>query len=105
MRISDWSSDVCSSDLQLEQFPQPPRDLGIFGGILRRAVERNLGEADLRFAGPAHFLERDADMVEVEFRELVEPVLMLPRIECETHHQRIVIRREDRKSTRLNSSH
>src|SRR3546814_9238125 len=33
-------------------------------------------------------------MVEVELRELVEPVLMLPRTECETHHQRIVIRRD-----------
>src|SRR3546814_7755378 len=46
------------------------------------------------FRSPAHFFERDADMVEVELRELVEPVLMLPRTECETHHQRIVIRRD-----------
>src|SRR3546814_17901245 len=46
------------------------------------------------FRSPAHFFERYADMVEVELRELVEPVLMLPRTECETHHQRIVIRRD-----------
>src|SRR3546814_15594694 len=68
MRISDWSSDVCSSDL--------------------------FGEADLRLAGAAHLLEGQADMVEVELRQLVEPVLMLARVECEAHHQRVVIRRD-----------
>src|SRR3546814_3470376 len=32
MRISDWSSDVCSSDLQLVIYPRP---------IFRRAMEHN----------------------------------------------------------------
>src|SRR3546814_8025519 len=30
MRISDWSSDVCSSDLTLSRFDQPSRSMNIF---------------------------------------------------------------------------
>src|SRR3546814_8825801 len=28
MRISDWSSDVCSSDLRIGVMPKPPRSVG-----------------------------------------------------------------------------
>src|SRR3546814_8015647 len=39
MRISDWSSDVCSSDLDQEDNPQPeqpPRKLAVLLGPRRR---------------------------------------------------------------------
>src|SRR3546814_2226222 len=32
MRISDWSSDVCSSDLRLASLPHPPRAFVDVGG-------------------------------------------------------------------------
>src|SRR3546814_11018 len=44
MRISDWSSDVCSSDLQA--FTQESREAERFGG----AVERAFGTARMRVA-------------------------------------------------------
>ncbi len=79
---------------ELEQLPQPPRDLGILSRILRCAVERHFGEADLRLTGPAHVLERQADVIEMQLRQFVEPVLMLARVEREAHHQRVVIGRD-----------
>ena len=51
---------------QLEQLPQPQRDVGVLGGIFGGARQRDFGKADLRFARAAHLLERQADMVEVE---------------------------------------
>src|SRR3546814_4258505 len=59
MRISDWSSDVCSSDLDLtfgERDQRHPRKLQMLeerrdiGLITRHAVER-LGEDDIELAG------------------------------------------------------
>src|SRR3546814_5599423 len=75
----------------------------LFRSIFGRAVERHFGEADLRLAGAAHLLEGQADMVEVELRQLVEPVLMLARVECEAHHQRVVIRRSEEHTSELRS--
>ena len=79
---------------QLEQPPQSQRDIGILGGIFGRAGERDFGEADLRFAGAAHLLERQADMVEMQLCQLVEAVTMLARVEREAHQQRVVIGRD-----------
>src|SRR3546814_17423449 len=45
MRISDWSSDVCSSDLILHDFQDFPHQLRIQGG--RGLIEQH----DLRFHG------------------------------------------------------
>src|SRR3546814_3146161 len=87
MRISDWSSDVCSSDLKLagEELVglTPPQ-------IWRRGVGRT-------FQITATF----ASMTVVEN---VAMVLMSERRELFSFTRRAV-GRQDRKSTRLNSSH
>src|SRR3546814_8615832 len=102
MRISDWSSDVCSSDLDRRGYARAgervlPDDTAIFiavGGKLARGIAgddralcrggrgapENAGEFDRAGLGPA-----DRAVGRIEREEL------------------IVLR--DRKSTRLNSSH
>src|SRR3546814_13415600 len=47
MRISDWSSDVCSSDLDMLPVPHrpttPPRRIGLFGRLIYgNAASQNL---------------------------------------------------------------
>src|SRR3546814_3603708 len=57
MRISDWSSDVCSSDLDAPPQPPPAEEGDHVGGRLkpmRRPVGRNPGGAFLwRLSAPA----------------------------------------------------
>src|SRR3546814_5331865 len=97
MRISDWSSDVCSSDLKLEDFlqfhPHLLDDLGAQRRFLLRALafQALAGAAD----GVALLVQQAADLA---------------------HHQHVVAlvvaavataldrAQADRKSTRLNSS-
>src|SRR3546814_7257287 len=89
MRISDWSSDVCSSDLRVGQgVPVPAEELLHY---LRRAI----GDAD-RGAQPARDQEGLAPHHPVVHRLLgIEVVAPAPLEQA----------RRDRKSTRLNSSH
>src|SRR3546814_6424877 len=95
MRISDWSSDVCSSDLRMHPALEIPvagehrADGEVLGldGVVDRLGQR-AGVAD---AGGAAI----ADEVEAE---RVEVVLQICRLE--------IVRDDlDRKSTRLHSSH
>src|SRR3546814_2119750 len=98
MRISDWSSDVCSSDLVFGEARQRHEllhllDAAVFG---RRAQETQLartavGAPEIRAVDndPTAQPRRDQD-VEKARQRLPEPELHLAR---------------DRKSTRLNSSH
>src|SRR3546814_14403599 len=59
MRISDWSSDVCSSDLPLDEVRAP--DLaGVAGGQRQAAVEL---DALLRQLALDHHLSGDAGVV------------------------------------------
>src|SRR3546814_3063859 len=102
MRISDWSSDVCSSDLLMPLMPCPDlvtcqdagrlsqgseltrkRDALDYGSFKRRQNNADFSPPDAE-AAPALFL-----------RERVSP-------KC---NQLIDSRQPDRKSTRLNSSH
>src|SRR3546814_1053982 len=94
MRISDWSSDVCSSDL------------GIFLRIdrMRRAVgaEEKFGRA--RGGGGAHrepvplaLGDRQAIGVRADAADQHRIAIDVQMMRCD--------RRGDRKSTRLNSSH
>src|SRR3546814_7226557 len=112
MRISDWSSDVCSSDLAARQadgdaiaIPLPPpypggeaQEIGLGQrvalDIAEQPIERRVAlqiaaAIDEPIAGAV--LERDAPLPACVMR----------------HHPRIGGRRSnvDRKSTRLNSSH
>src|SRR3546814_1691673 len=92
MRISDWSSDVCSSDL-LELFEEIiviilDLHVGVFGG-LGRGIAARLVEGDHRRAEGASFGHADGR----------ERGLVIGRGFLGFE------RRLDRKSTRLNSSH
>src|SRR3546814_8108359 len=114
MRISDWSSDVCSSDLQ----PTPAR---LEADDIFAAPERKLAEPDLsgplerlaqhdeRFLGEivgGHheiglFVIEHVDLVRVDELRQLERLLRfeLDRVDL------VLVEQEDRKSTRLNSSH
>src|SRR3546814_5390681 len=86
MRISDWSSDVCSSDLIGEDIPSGS------------CIEAN-----------SHALARYAALCQEQgLVPMVEPeVLMDGSHDIETCYEvtEVVLRSLDRKSTRLNSSH
>src|SRR3546814_8205754 len=106
MRISDWSSDVCSSDLS----------------VLRRLLHAHftwrlpsqfagLGKCDFVQFLPVlkhrSFAGGPVDAVRIFLNEVA-----LPKLGCSSshfHHRvtiaRIIIQNGDRKSTRLNSSH
>src|SRR3546814_6105534 len=92
MRISDWSSDVCSSDLVAPD----QRALGLAGNLLQaRLVFCEFGGGRLQDGNPCvsgaeQFGETRATVQAGAF--IVEHQLALPT-------------GQDRKSTRLNSSH
>src|SRR3546814_6982533 len=91
MRISDWSSDVCSSDLDMG----PDRDerrVEAASCLLRQQILDLMVEDD---AG-AHLLDPADFLHEVRARQTVGR-------DAEMHHA--AGQRSDRKSTRLNSSH
>src|SRR3546814_9218527 len=83
MRISDWSSDVCSSDLQI--------------GGLSRAIGFQQGCLDFA-VGPATVQRLNPDSAPLGHRAPATVTLEHPR--ASRRGQPI-----DRKSTRLNSSH
>src|SRR3546814_10766474 len=120
MRISDWSSDVCSSDLvgdhreaEVED-PDGFRGIGDIGvpSILRAPLVRELlgivaGEVVFLVLG---FLEAAAAAEEMlsPFRDvdLVDPRLLLAlRHDLVREFLDDAAERDDRKSTRLKSSH
>src|SRR3546814_3213943 len=97
MRISDWSSDVCSSDLQLQTPPDPNQERVIEHQSQppQRRAHCRLGQSDL-FTGAAHaaFAQqclKDDKQVEVDVAKI--------------HFASLFNCVRDRKSTRLNSSH
>src|SRR3546814_9071113 len=96
MRISDWSSDVCSSDLRLD--PRLAGDGGQIGPDIAVGDSRQLIQIDI--FGQRH-------RAGVNAQNLAASGLVgnadddLP-VETAGTTQRLV---QDRKSTRLNSSH
>src|SRR3546814_9545817 len=117
MRISDWSSDVCSSDLCVE-----PTDIQVEGVTenltirpfaavnfdLQRLADQvvarillPLGDRlkqqvlDRTHAGDARFMVSAMEELIFPLQKLVQPILW----------QAYQVKEEDRKSTRLNSSH
>src|SRR3546814_1263609 len=99
MRISDWSSDVCSSDLRERLRTAHPAEPGgqdpLARRVARKVTPRNFGEG---LVGALN----DALAADVNPR---------PRGHLTVHHQPGAIELQascsmrDRKSTRLNSSH
>src|SRR3546814_6917309 len=123
MRISDWSSDVCSSDLFGDQPHDLARGLGIErGGRLvhqqqLRALRQSAADADPlplaagKLVGPLvhHVVEADAaeqaeSLIDVRLRALAEPDPPEADV-AEAPGEHVLYHREstdqDRKSTRL----
>src|SRR3546814_4927153 len=99
MRISDWSSDVCSSDLLLARSTQPLSLRGIarHAGYTSGVIYRYFADRDALFLAI-----RDSEMENfVEGLEADFPQNDAP----EDRLFAIADRALDRKSTRLNSSH
>src|SRR3546814_9403514 len=98
MRISDWSSDVCSSDLKV--------GYAAMGSAIAAATER--GDLINR-----NFLDRrGAEFAGLTTRQNIEAETRLLRIEADGRGALAPIasplaaaKAVDRKSTRLNSSH
>src|SRR3546814_2284837 len=106
MRISDWSSDVCSSDLfkvagTSEGITTMQMDIKI-AGITRDIFEKALNQAK---EGRAHILgEMNKALGEVR-SELSAHAPRIETITIDKSKIRAIIGTGDRKSTHLNSSH
>src|SRR3546814_9998151 len=96
MRISDWSSDVCSSDLE------SARELVVHGH--RVLVETGAGEGI--GAHDRHYVEAGAEIVQ-DAAEIFAAAEMVVKVKEPQAAERAMLRpgQIDRKSTRLNSSH
>src|SRR3546814_4981498 len=119
MRMSDWSSDVCSSDLKIAIFLEQVGDdlTRRVGHVEQRRLDRNRAAAEQ----PCLQL-RTARGIRIVALEQRQPRSLL-RLVCKGQvadrlgvdllgavgfadaRQQIAKRQEDRKSTRLNSSH
>src|SRR3546814_3711369 len=96
MRISDWSSDVCSSDLPVEQPPLRVANLGqdaIEIGVGQPVPAVRIGDAQPRLV-TGDRIGRDRHLAVAARDDLA--------VRIEDRHPQP---RLDRKSTRLNSSH
>src|SRR3546814_6837139 len=106
MRISDWSSDVCSSDLVLCDLRRLViADLGRERGDEHQRAVHQFVDAGKIGLDPddAMFGEaRHADAQQLDRAQYVRPDQRLEDIEFEMALQAA---HRDRKSTRLNSSH
>src|SRR3546814_8015132 len=97
MRISDWSSDVCSSDLIGDQFLGLPLDIGNI--VLVPDLEHRIR----KFTAPMLHQLPVAPIVAAKLAQVVGPDLTPCKVDPVTGQTGFD--RMDRKSTRLNSSH
>src|SRR3546814_4590251 len=115
MRISDWSSDVCSSDLfdGVEQIVDATAMRSRQGNHGRDAATGKLGEHDVRIQ-TIHLVDRQdqrlAAAAQVGQEGLIRAEQASTGIDHEHQYLRLLgssqcLLRGDRKSTRLNSSH
>src|SRR3546814_4843017 len=101
MRISDWSSDVCSSDLASEIVQR------IRGTAAKHMPDRisldlnDIVEEAMLFVG--HDIETRA--IELTLTSTPLPVVMGDRVQLQQVIVNLLVNSIDRKSTRLNSSH
>src|SRR3546814_10378252 len=101
MRISDWSSDVCSSDLPDSDCPQTDLD------NLKRKLDAGATRAITQFFfSPEAFLRfRDAAAAAGIDAPIVPGILPVSNVSQTKRIADMCGTAIDRKSTRLNSSH
>src|SRR3546814_2546644 len=115
MRISDWSSDVCSSDLCRRAGAAPWRGPASAAYAKRDAPESartrcrcRLGEGTLEYGGRMMACKKLQILVEQasleRFSEIVEDCRRAGMV-IERQMRSVGVFSGDRKSTRLNSSH
>src|SRR3546814_4476976 len=116
MRISDWSSDVCSSDLVNPQYKygdnQPPTITGYQASntvsIKVRKIDK-LGEVlDALVASGANQVNGpsfEIDQPEAVYDEARRAALEKAQQRAQMYAKSLGMKVRDRKSTRLNSSH
>src|SRR3546814_7100863 len=114
MRISDWSSDVCSSDLLFDILRRRQQiAFGTLGQQLRGvSVDLDAGGLQSRVEPRRKLLALDRPDIDAGAGgiERLEPTgfaLALVERTADHNQQRVALqlRGQDRKSTRLNSSH
>src|SRR3546814_7197549 len=98
MRISDWSSDVCSSDLETEVARRVEDALSSVTGVkhLRTSITDGSVAISVEF-----LLEKNLSDALVETKDAIDGV----RSDLPADLREPVVTAVDRKSTRLNSSH
>src|SRR3546814_3975971 len=108
MRISDWSSDVCSSDLLLDG--EAAEDGGFLRKIAdaesRAPVHRHVGDVVAIQGDPAVVGRNEAgDDIEAGGLSRAVGTEQADRLSALQGQSHTAQNRPDRKSTRLNSSH
>src|SRR3546814_5537763 len=105
MRISDWSSDVCSSDLQ--RMRARKAEVALYAEAIGKPYRGDLRQAEASKLGTAETKVGEAEQGVAVIGKLGrEPCRRTHWVEQLDHRHRV--RRGlpvDRKSTRLNSSH
>src|SRR3546814_10294886 len=99
MRISDWSSDVCSSDLPPSNLAVPPTIDSIF--LARRRLGANYRQAVTTHMSRLEISDPEARNRGLPLRRGAEARLVEESFNLSPCRERDI----DRKSTRLNSSH
>src|SRR3546814_9033868 len=115
MRISDWSSDVCSSDLEhiaaangAQVELQIPAGDGTPVLVNDPALTARAHDSLVRAAGPGKVIEVDPITGAEDFADyanLVPSVFFFVGATPPDRDMKTVASNQDRKSTRLNSSH
>src|SRR3546814_9182904 len=103
MRISDWSSDVCSSDLVLRHMEQLDENLLILLCVGKLALAD--GVLHDRDELQQRMVHVRSDLIEQ--RRIGDLAAQMQQVLRAEQAERLPLfhRRQDRKSTRLNSSH